>query len=208
MWRRQEDPKVSPSPQNVVVTPPPAPVAPVTRPQVVEPVVPKTALSLVSKGISINGQVTGSEDIQVDGEVHGSLRLGGNRVLIGQDGRVTGDIEAREIVVRGTLKGNLRASERILVGHTGRWKGNSTSPRLVIEEGAVVSGNLEVAETPEKKSDRPAKSAIAAPIAAPPAIGNGANLSSTAVPAKGSNGSSNGHEPVVAAVSSGTENIV
>ena len=159
MWRKQEEPKASPSPQDAVVAPStptytaPAvhqPVQPVVRP---EP--PKPALSVVCKGITINGQVSGSEDLQIDGEVRGSVKLAGGRVVIGTDGRVTGDIDAREVIVRGELKGNVRASERVLAGPTGRWQGDSVSPRLVIEDGAQVSGKLEVAQPGDKKSGRP-----------------------------------------------------
>lgn len=221
MWRRQDEPKASPSPQSVVVTPPSPVAAPIARPQVVEPVVPKASISLISKGICIKGQVSGSEDIQLDGEINGSVRMAGSRVLIGQDGRITGDIEAREIVVRGALKGNLLASERILVGHTGRWKGNSISPRLVIEEGAVVSGNLEVAESAPKKPEQPkvtvstptaakpvaATPVVASPVAASPVAasnGNGNSASST----NGSSGSSANHEQEVTVHAGGTDSIV
>jgi cytoskeletal protein CcmA (bactofilin family) len=157
MWRRHEEPKVSPPPQNAVTTPAaqtgPAQMHPSHQP-VAQPEPPKTAVSVVSKGISIRGQVTGTEDLQINGELHGSVKLAGGRVTIGTDGIVAGDIEAREIVVRGELKGNLRAADRILVGPTGRWQGDSVSPRLAIEEGAVVSGKLEVATSGEKKSGR------------------------------------------------------
>jgi cytoskeletal protein CcmA (bactofilin family) len=157
MWRRNEEPKVSPPPQNVVVTPTAQTAHTQSNPShqaVAQPEPPKPAVSIVSKGISIHGQVTGTEDLQINGELHGQVKLAGGRVTIGTDGVVAGDIEAREIIVRGELNGNLRAADRILVGPTGRWHGNSVSPRLAIEEGAVVSGQLEVATPGEKKSGR------------------------------------------------------
>lgn len=196
MWRKQEEQKVPPSPQNVVATPPapqystptnvqasapqaapPAPVAPA----------PKNALSIVCKGITIRGEVFGDEDLQIDGELSGSVKLAGARVSIGPEGRVAGNIQAREIIVRGTLKGNLRASERILMGSTGRWEGDGVSPRLAIEEGATVRGNLEVADSPEKKSAHtpapaPAKVEKSAAVSTSPSV--------PAAPANGGNGSS------------------
>jgi cytoskeletal protein CcmA (bactofilin family) len=209
MWRRQEEPKVPPSPQNVVVTPPAAtisnqPVHHVSAPQAAPPVsysapAPKNAVSVVCKGITIRGEVTGDEDLQIDGEVSGSVKLGAARVMIGPEGRVAGNIQAREIIVRGTLKGNLRASERILMGSTGRWEGDGVSPRLAIEEGATVRGNLEVAEAPEKKTapapakvEKPAAAAVSTPAAtpAPAAVAS----SST----NGGNGSSGASVPVTA----------
>jgi|ERR1019366_598889 cytoskeletal protein CcmA (bactofilin family) len=191
MWRRQEEPKVPPSPQNVVVTPPAAPIsnpastqsAPSNAPQAVPPVThsapaPKTAVSVVCKGISIRGEVTGDEDLQIDGELSGSVKLVGARVMVGPEGRVTGNIQAREIIVRGTLKGNLRASERILMGGTGRWEGDGVSPRLAIEDGATVRGHLEVAEAVEKKT-APVPAKVEKPAAAPAPSTNGGNGSNS-----------------------------
>jgi cytoskeletal protein CcmA (bactofilin family) len=192
MWRKQEEQRVPPSPQNVVVTPPAAQISSqpniqTSAPQVAPPVVhaapvAKNALSVVCKGITIRGEVTGDEDLQIDGELSGSVKLAGARVMIGPEGRVAGNIQAREIIVRGTLKGNLRASERILMGSTGRWEGDGVSPRLAIEDGATVRGNLEVAEMAEKKpapakAEKPAAavSAPAAAVSAPTNGGNGTN---------------------------------
>jgi cytoskeletal protein CcmA (bactofilin family) len=200
MWRKQEEQKVPPSPQNVVATPPPAqfstpPPAPASAPQVAPPVqhaapAPKNALSIVCKGITIRGEVFGDEDLQIDGELSGSVKLAGARVSIGPEGRVAGNITAREIIVRGTLKGNLRASERILMGSTGRWEGDGVSPRLAIEEGATVRGNLEVADSPEKKAAAPTPvtpkvekpAAVVSTVSTPapvPAPANGGNGAST-----------------------------
>jgi len=208
MWRRQEEPKVPPSPQNVVVTPSAATVSsqpsqhsaqpnspsssPSNAPQVAPNVtqsasVSKNAVSIVCKGISIRGEVSGDEDLQIDGELSGTVKLAGARVMIGPEGRVAGNIQAREIIVRGTLKGNLRASERILMGSTGRWEGDGSSPRLAIEEGATVRGNLEVAETPEKKpapakSEKPAVAVAAPPAVASPATNGGSGSREASVP--------------------------
>jgi cytoskeletal protein CcmA (bactofilin family) len=150
-------------------------------------------VSVVCKGISIRGEVTGDEDLQIDGELSGSVKLAGARVMIGNDGRVVGNIQAREIIVRGTLKGNLRASERILMGSTGRWEGDGVSPRLAIEEGATVRGNLEVAETAEKKAapakvEKPAAAVPAPSVATSPAVTNSPSTN-------GGNGSNGAHTP-------------
>jgi cytoskeletal protein CcmA (bactofilin family) len=197
MWNRQDEPKVSPAAPKVVA-PSSQPVAPSqsATPQSSQsfsqqpatnvapsavPTAHKAAVSVVCKGISIKGQVTGSEDLQIDGEVQGTVELAGSKVMIGPEGKVTGNIHAKEIVVRGELKGNLRASDRIFVGQTARWEGDSVSPRVAIEEGAVVSGKIEVAQVSEKKA---AQSNIAkpasAPVAAEPRESKPANVSAPA----------------------------
>jgi cytoskeletal protein CcmA (bactofilin family) len=213
MWRKQEEQKVPPSPQNVVATPPPAqistpPVVQQSAPQAAPPVAysapapaPKNSVSIVCKGISIRGEVSGDEDLQIDGELSGTVKLVGARVSIGPEGRVAGNIQAREIIVRGTLKGNLRASERILMGSTGRWEGDGVSPRLAIEEGATVRGNLEVADAPEKKAAVPAS--VAAPSVAKVEKPAAVAATPAATPTNGGNGASAPN----AAHSQGTANV-
>jgi cytoskeletal protein CcmA (bactofilin family) len=210
MWRKQEEQKVPPSPQNVVATPPPAQIstppvvqqsAPQAAPAVAYSAPASRSVSIVCKGISIRGEVSGDEDLQIDGELSGTVKLDGARVSIGPEGRVAGNIQAREIIVRGTLKGNLRASERILMGSTGRWEGDGVSPRLAIEEGATVRGNLEVADAPEKKAA--AQTAVVTPSA--PKVEKPAPLAQTpaAAPSNGGNGASASSAPN----SQGTANV-
>jgi cytoskeletal protein CcmA (bactofilin family) len=63
--------------------------------------------------VIIKGQVTGNEDLQVDGRVEGPISLGEHRLTVGRTGQVTAELAAREIVVYGKVDGNLRAGERI-----------------------------------------------------------------------------------------------
>jgi cytoskeletal protein CcmA (bactofilin family) len=111
----------------------------------------ETSASVITKGIVISGEILGGEDLQIDGEVKGTVLVPDARVVVTTEGKASGSIEAREIVMRGKLKGNLRASERVLVGQTSFWQGDSISPRLIIEEGAVVRGKFEVAQPNLKK---------------------------------------------------------
>ncbi len=121
--------------------------APVQKPAPVENVRPAIfTMSVITKGLVISGQITGAEDLQIEGQIRGSVHLPGAKVMITPEGSATGNIEAREVVVRGHLKGDVIASERVLVGQTGRWQGDSISPRLVIEDGAVVKGKIEVSK--------------------------------------------------------------
>jgi cytoskeletal protein CcmA (bactofilin family) len=134
-------PSVAPEPVREAVRPPQT----VLRPQ-------ETAASVITKGIVISGEILGGEDLQIDGEVRGTVLVPDARVVVTTEGKASGSIEAREVVMRGKLKGNLRATDRVLVGQTGFWQGDSISPRLVIEEGAVVRGKFEVAQPGPKKN--------------------------------------------------------
>jgi cytoskeletal protein CcmA (bactofilin family) len=190
MWGKKEEGKVSPSPANSVPSSSYQPLAasriPGSAPELPRPSATPTAAvrepapvatphpveisrpaissaSVISKGLVIKGQVTGSEDLQIEGEVTGSVHMPGARVMITPEGRTTGNIEAREVVIRGKLKGDVLASERVVVGQTGVWQGDSISPKLVIEGGAVVKGRFEVTKAEQKK---PAHAPAPAPKAA------------------------------------------
>ena len=100
-------------------------------------------MSSIAEGLKIKGEVQGSEDLRVDGEIEGRINLPSAVVVLGPKGRVTGDIQAREVVLEGACRGNISARERVRVAATGKLEGDVTSERLVIEEGAQVSGRLE-----------------------------------------------------------------
>ncbi len=110
-------------------------------------------------GVAI--EITGREDLFIDGEVHGKIRLHGGKLTIGPESRVTAEIEAQEVVVRGEVKGNIRGHNRVRIAATGRVIGPISTPLISIEEGAEVHGlrvNLEKEERP-----RPADAADSRP---------------------------------------------
>jgi cytoskeletal protein CcmA (bactofilin family) len=98
----------------------------------------------------VKGEITGHEDLFIDGEVHGKIRLDGAKLTIGPDGRVMAEIEAREVVVRGEFKGNIKGSERVQIAASGRATGEISARLISIEEGAEVhlKVNLEKPESP------------------------------------------------------------
>lgn len=166
MWRKQEDYKpVSPQ-SELVAHPVPEPPKPVP---VVSPAPPAATGGVISKAISIKGEVTGNEDLLVDGEVNGKITIAEGKVTVGPSGRVAADIEAAEIVVRGHFKGALRGRERVVIGQTGQVNGNVVTRRIVIEEGALFSGQVDVMRAEEARPTRStlfaARSEPASPVA-------------------------------------------
>jgi cytoskeletal protein CcmA (bactofilin family) len=125
-------------------------------------------MSSISEGLKIKGEVQGTEDLRVDGEIEGRINLPGASVVIGPKGRVTGDVEAREVVLEGTTRGNLTARERVRIATTGKLEGDVTAERLVIEEGAHVSGRVDVGAG-EARAAKPAAARPATPAGAPAA---------------------------------------
>jgi cytoskeletal protein CcmA (bactofilin family) len=110
----------------------PAPAAPVSH-----------SASRINAGLKITGEVFGESDLVIDGEVHGKVRLSSGRVTVGSSGRVQAEIEAREIVVEGTVQGNLKAAESVRLGSGGRVTGSVLTPRIAIDDGARLRGKVE-----------------------------------------------------------------
>jgi len=139
MWRKQDDPKPS-APGSEVVLPA------VRSPQGPGPLPGETRSPFgnVSEGIRVKGEITGHEDLLIEGEVQGSIRIPEGNVTVGSKGRVTADIEAREIAIRGKVNGSLRGRERVQIGRTGAATGDVVTRRIVIEEGAIFRGKVEV----------------------------------------------------------------
>jgi cytoskeletal protein CcmA (bactofilin family) len=100
-------------------------------------------MSSIAEGLKIKGEVQGTEDLRVDGEIEGRISLPGAVVVIGPKGRVAGDVQAREIVLEGSTRGNLAARERVRIAATGKLEGDVSAERVVIEEGARVAGHVD-----------------------------------------------------------------
>lgn len=107
--------------------------------------VSSSASACISQGIRIKGEVTGSEDLFVDGHVEGKLNLSGNAsVTVGPNGEVKADIFAREVIVRGRVDGKIVGRDKIQLWSTGSVAGDLQTERLVIEDGAVLRGRVEI----------------------------------------------------------------
>src|SRR5580704_6219687 len=98
----------------------------------------------IGKSLVIKGEVTGSESLYIDGRVEGSISLAGNRVTIGRNGVVAANINAREIVVLGKVRGNLTASDRVDIRSDGSLTGDVIAARISIEDGAFFKGGIDI----------------------------------------------------------------
>ena len=94
--------------------------------------------------LHIKGEITGNEDLQIDGSVEGLVSLEDRKLTIGASARVTADIIAREVAVYGNVKGNLRARDRIEIKKDGSVVGDLTTARIMIEDGAYFKGSIEI----------------------------------------------------------------
>lgn len=124
------------------------------------PPVTSKAAACVSQGIKIKGELTGSEDLFIDGQVEGSITLANSVVTVGPNASVKAEITAREVVVRGRVQGRISGSEKIQVWNTARIHGDMKSERIAVEEGAELHGTLEVGKPGDRFAET-AKSASA-----------------------------------------------
>jgi cytoskeletal protein CcmA (bactofilin family) len=172
MWRKPSEGKPSsesynpsssgaPAVENFQSTPPsyaPAPSAPSRSSVEPAPASLGGNASKITSGLKINGEISGSADLYIDGEVQGKLRLGNARVTVGPNGRVQADIEAREIMIDGTVNGNLKAGERAHFGSSSRVNGSVLTPRIGIDDGARLRGKVETVQAaPARESSSSAK---------------------------------------------------
>lgn len=98
----------------------------------------------VGAGLRIKGELLGNEDLVVEGTVEGPIHLADHRLTVGLSGKVSSDVVAREIVVHGSIKGNLRATQRVEIKKDGSVVGDLTTACILIEDGASVRGSIEI----------------------------------------------------------------
>ncbi len=105
---------------------------------------PQPETAVIGKTITITGDITGSEALHIEGRVKGRIRLEGAYLNIGPDAAVQSNISAREVVVRGSLTGNVNVSERIDIRSGGSVVGDISAHSVSIEEGAYFKGSIDM----------------------------------------------------------------
>jgi cytoskeletal protein CcmA (bactofilin family) len=157
MWRKedgrpQNPNEISTGPMNSTTSPAPGPVHSKQLPSLPTS---SNAVACLSQGIRIKGEITGSEDLFIDGNVEGKVTFTNAVLTLGPNASVKADINAREIVVRGRVEGKLEGSERVQIWNTAKVNGDIRSQRIAIEEGAEVRGKMEAGKAPSHTADNP-----------------------------------------------------
>ena len=101
-------------------------------------------LATVGKSVSIKGEVSGREDLFLDGRLEGSIQLSESSLTIGPNGNVRANISAKDVIIAGTLEGNIAAGGRTQIRKTAVVNGDVRTRRIAIEEGAYFKGKLEI----------------------------------------------------------------
>jgi cytoskeletal protein CcmA (bactofilin family) len=164
-------PSVPPQPtQSAPAGPPPAPApqpmeaSPMNANDPVRPVTPAGAGARLGPSLHVKGEITGSEDLHIDGSVEGLVSLEDRKLTVGASAKLTADITAREVVIYGNVKGNLRARDRIEIKKDGSVVGDLSTARIMIEDGAYFKGSIEINREGVHEPEKPAFAAKAAKV--------------------------------------------
>jgi len=124
----------------------------------------------LGSSLRVKGDISGTEDLLIDGWVEGLIHLDGRKLTVGTAAKVTADIDARDVVVYGYVKGNVRAKGRIEIKKDGSVIGNLTTAQIMIEDGADFKGSIEIDRSAAEEADKNVSSRVAAAGAGPKSI--------------------------------------
>jgi len=163
MWKRDDKPMTPGAPQPSA----PAPTTPVMKEARME--IPKMAdnfradVAHIGKSVLIKGELSGSEDLYLDGEVEGNIELRDHSLTIGPNGRIRANVHARDITVHGKVDGNVHGNERVELKRSAVLVGDIATQRIVIEDGAYFKGAIDIRkEEAPKGKEAKRESAMAA----------------------------------------------
>jgi cytoskeletal protein CcmA (bactofilin family) len=113
----------------------------------------------IGKSVKIKGELSGSEDLYVDGQVEGTINLLGNSLTVGPNGLLRADIHAKGIIIQGKVEGNIEALDRAELTKSAIVVGDLATQRMVVEEGAYLKGKVDMLKVDMPKEKGAAKAA-------------------------------------------------
>ena len=115
----------------------------------------------IGKSVLIKGELSGSEDLFVDGEVEGRIELKGHNLVIGPNGRVRANVQARDVTVHGRVEGNIAAADRVELKKSASVSGDIVTARIIVEEGAFFKGSIDIQKAQPAQAVASAQAATA-----------------------------------------------
>lgn len=113
----------------------------------------------IGKSVMIKGELSGSEDLYLDGEVEGSIELHDHNLTVGPNGRVKANINAKEVVIQGKVDGSISGSDRVELRKSGVLVGDIVTQRIIIEDGAYFKGGIDIRKDNHQGTKREQSSA-------------------------------------------------
>ncbi len=133
-----------------------------------EPLTPSRSggSAALGKNVTVKGQIFAREDLTIDGEVEGTVECHEHRLTIGPNARVQAGLKAREIIIQGSIQGNVDATDKIDIKKEAKLVGDIKTSRIVIEDGAYFKGSIDISKPANRAQAQPAASAAAQPAVA------------------------------------------
>lgn len=123
--------------------------------------------AVIGPSLVVKGDLSGDEDLVIQGQVEGKVVLKNNNVTIGRNGRVKADVFGKTISVEGNVQGNLFGDEKIIVRQSGQVQGNLNAPRVTLEDGARFKGSIDMDGSASSESSRSTSAAASSPASSP-----------------------------------------
>ncbi|HEY3566366.1 MAG TPA: polymer-forming cytoskeletal protein [Thermoanaerobaculia bacterium] len=147
VWKKSDDPPspqpqptAAPRPMTAAPAPSPSPAPAATS----EPPRRPSERATIGPSIFIKGDLSGEEDLVIEGRVEGKVDLKQNNVTVGKNGRVKADVFGKVVVVEGEVDGNVFAREQAILRQSGAIRGNITAPRVILEDGSRFKGSIDM----------------------------------------------------------------
>lgn len=159
VWKKSDDPpspqpQPTPAPRPMAATPAPSPSP---APAASEPPRRPSERATIGPSIFIKGDLSGEEDLIIEGRVEGKVDLKQNNVTVGKNGRVKADVFGKVVVIEGEVDGNVFAREQAILRQSGAIRGNITAPRVILEDGSRFKGSIDMEPPKEMGGSVPSR---------------------------------------------------
>jgi len=143
-WKKPDDPPGYPHSEPAATVPPRPTAAPAPAPVAAHEPPKRSDRATIGPSIYIKGDLSGEEDLVIEGRVEGKVDLKQNNVTIGKNGKVQADVFGRVVTVEGEVNGNVIAREQAILRQSGAIRGNISAPRVVLEDGSRFKGSIDM----------------------------------------------------------------
>ena len=171
MWSKRKEEELPQRPDKPAISPVPAvepqrkdtTMSSPSRTYEPEPLMPSRSggSAALGKNVTVKGQIFAREDLTIDGEVEGTVECHEHRLTIGPNARVQAGLKAREIIIQGSIQGNVDATDKIDIKKEAKLVGDIKTSRIVIEDGAYFKGSIDISK-PQSRAQGQGQQAPAA----------------------------------------------
>jgi cytoskeletal protein CcmA (bactofilin family) len=131
------------------------------------------ATARLGSSLHVKGEISGNEDLYIDGTVEGLVHLDERKLTVGATAKLTADVIAGDVIVYGSVKGNVRGKDKIEIKKDGSVNGDLTTAQIIIEDGAYFKGSIEIEKRAGKEDDKNVSAGTASTPITPTAAGAG-----------------------------------